>query len=173
MAAAFAAAPRIILQKRGHIHNNAHYRRAVVATSSAKDDVVVGGGDEGGEESRLLRHVKALLSADDVACKQILSSPEGKALLEMSNHTAAMRMVKLRDALPVRNLDVMAMVIEQPSLLTFEGDYNEVGENKFTCEYIKTTEENAFTLPPRSSPDLKQPPFPLCYPSDQRKNNRR
>lgn len=129
MAAAFAATPRLILQKKGHILNHARYRRSLVAASSAKHDDGGGSGgdDDGGEENRLLRHVKALLSADDVACKQILSSPEGKALLEMSNHTAALRMVKLRDALPVRDLDVMAMVIEQPSLLTFEGDYDKVG----------------------------------------------
>ena len=129
MAAAIAATPRLFLQKRGHILNHARYRRSVVAASSGATDDGGGSGDDddGGEQSRLLRHVKALLSADDVACKQILSSPEGKALLEMSNHTAALRMVKLRDALPVQDLDVMAMVIEQPSLLTFEGDYDKVG----------------------------------------------
>ena len=127
MAAAFAAAPRLILQTRRYPRNDRCRRRPVAATATATASTSDGEDGRDDDDARLLRHVKALLSADDVACAQILSSPEGKALVAMNLHTAARRMVRLRDALPVRDLDVMAMVVEQPSLLAFEGDYDEVG----------------------------------------------
>lgn len=122
MAATFAVTPRLILQTKTHAVNAV--RRRHVAASIIKDH----GDGDGEEDSRLLRHFKALLGADDAACAQILSSPEGKAMAGMNLHTAALRIVRLRDALPVAELDVMAMVVEQPSLLVFEGDYDEVGE---------------------------------------------
>jgi hypothetical protein len=103
MAAAFAAT-RLILATR-HVAR----RRPVAASASvAKDDG--DGGDRGGEDDSRLRNVKALLGADARAFKQVLNSPEGKAMVAMDLHVVARRIVKLRDALPVPDIEVMAMV---------------------------------------------------------------
>jgi hypothetical protein len=45
--------------------------------------------------------IKALLGADDNACVQLISTPEGKAMAAMDLHTLSLRMLHLRDALPV------------------------------------------------------------------------
>ena len=60
----------------------------------------------------------------------IAQRPEGKAMAAMDLHTCARRMLGLREAIPVSDVDICAMVIEQPSLLAFEGNYKEVGPNE-------------------------------------------
>ena len=124
MAEALGAAPRIISRLK-----RSRRRPARPARASAGE----GGGDgEGGIRDHRLRNVRALLNIgeDEGACAQILSSPEGKAMAAMDLHTCARRMLGLREAIPVSDVDICAMVIEQPSLLAFEGNYKEVGPNE-------------------------------------------
>jgi hypothetical protein len=70
--------------------------------------------------------LRAVLGADDEAWKHIMSSPEGRAMVEMSPRALTMRLLALRDALfavsRTHDLDIVGMVIEQPSLATFQGE---------------------------------------------------
>ena len=70
--------------------------------------------------------VRAVLGADDKAWTHIVSSPEGREMVEMSPRALTMRLLALRDALAsisrTHDLDVAGMVMEQPSLATLPGD---------------------------------------------------
>lgn len=70
--------------------------------------------------------LRAVLGADDKAWSHIVSSPEGREMVTTSPRALTLRLLALRDALcfvsNVHDLDVTAMVIEQPSLATFSGD---------------------------------------------------
>jgi hypothetical protein len=70
--------------------------------------------------------VRAVLGADEKAWTHIVSSPEGREMVEMSPRALTMRLLALRDALGsvsrTPDLDVAGMVMEQPSLATLPGD---------------------------------------------------
>ena len=70
--------------------------------------------------------VRAVLGADEKAWTHIVSSPEGREMVEMSPRALTMRLLALRDALGsisrTHDLDVAGMVMEQPSLATLPGD---------------------------------------------------
>ena len=70
--------------------------------------------------------VRAVLGADEKAWTHIVSSPEGREMVEMSPRALTMRLLALRDALTsisrTHDLDVAGMVMEQPSLATLPGD---------------------------------------------------
>ena len=70
--------------------------------------------------------VRAVLGADDKAWTHIVSSPEGREMVEMRPRALTMRLLALRDALTsisrTHDLDVAGMVMEQPSLATLPGD---------------------------------------------------
>ena len=77
---------------------------------------ILGAEDRRNDEARL-RAVSAILGADGSALSRLLSSPEGNAVAAMELHDLSGRMLRFRSALPVPDLDVQAMVIEQPSLI--------------------------------------------------------
>ena len=77
---------------------------------------ILGAEDRRDDEARL-RAVSAILGADGSALSRLLSSPEGNAVAAMELHDLSGRMLRFRSALPVPDLDVQAMVIEQPSLI--------------------------------------------------------
>lgn len=126
MAAAFAAIP-LRVKVRVKVRRRDPLRRSAAGGHHMLVDGGGGGGEDDGAGWLKKRNLQALLGADEAAWRQILSSPEGKRLATMDLHTCALRIVRLRDALPVADVDVCAMVVEQPSLVAFEEDYDAVG----------------------------------------------
>ena len=69
-----------------------------------------------------------LASDDDLGWTHVLSSPEGREMAGMSPRELSTRMLALRDALATLapDLDVAAMVTEQPGLVLYDGDADDV-----------------------------------------------
>ena len=117
-AVARVASPRIDARRDG-------YR---VARPSSTFTAARATGDAASPASRGLRSLLGLASDDDLGWTHVLSSPEGREMAGMSPRELSTRMLALRDALATLapDLDVAAMVTEQPGLVLYDGDADDV-----------------------------------------------
>jgi hypothetical protein len=117
-AVARVASPRIDARRVG-------YR---VARPSSTFTAARATGDAASPASRGLRSLLGLASDDDLGWTHVLSSPEGREMAGMSPRELSTRMLALRDALATLapDLDVAAMVTEQPGLVLYDGDADDV-----------------------------------------------
>ena len=105
----------------------ARFSRGVAVVALASTSTESSFGDSSSPETIVPgASLRAVLGADAKAWKQIISSPEGREMVRKSPKKIAVRLLGLCDALRlvsnVHDIDVSAMVVEQPSLATVSGD---------------------------------------------------